>query len=127
MEAEVMTPSADSSDQNLKKVSKRRKRRPRGGKRRGIAAPVVFYGVGAICSLGLGAFYMLGKDFFAIPVLTSTLILYVLYVNDRRGFIRSRQMRRAYQARGHFHVIEVLVLLGLLCATVLVTAFVLIR
>ena len=51
------------------------------------------------------------------------LLIAMLLINDRRGFIRSREMRRAYEARRHFSIIETLALFLLVMAAMLSGAY----
>ena len=47
----------------------------------------------------------------------------ILRINDGRGFIRSREMRRAYEARRHFSILEVIILFLLIMADMLAMAY----
>ena len=47
----------------------------------------------------------------------------ILRINDGRGFIRSREMRRAYEARRHFSILEVIILFLLIMAYMLAMAY----
>lgn len=100
------------------------KRRRR--KRRGVPAPFVFYGVAALALVAAGAVYVLGGWLVALSALACGLIVYVLRVNDGRGFLKSKNMRRAYAPRAHFSRLEVIILCALLALNLFVSAFALV-
>ncbi|MGI9175924.1 MAG: hypothetical protein ACR2GR_11460 [Rhodothermales bacterium] len=103
------------------KVRRRRKRR-----RRGVPAPIVFYSVAALAAVAAAATYLFGGWSVALSALASGLIVYVLFVNDGTGFIKSRRMRRAYAPRHHFTALEVVLLCALLTLNLFVSAFALV-
>ncbi len=102
--------------------SARRRRRLRG-----VPAQVVFYVCLAAAVAGMAGAYTLGRDFIALPVLSSFFLIWALVTNDGKGFIRSRQMRRAYEPRGSFSQMEVLILFALLMLSAFVGVYVLLR
>ncbi len=101
-----------------KKKHRHRKRR------RGLPAPVVF---GLLVPLGLvsaGAVFVLGKTMVVPAATVCLLIVWALYVNDRKGFVRSKQMRRAHEPRRHFAPLEVILLFVLILLNVVAVAYV---
>ena len=103
------------------KAKRRRKRR-----RRGVPAPIVFYSVAALATVAAAATYLFGAWFVALSGLASGLVVYVLFVNDGTGFIKSKRMRRAYAPRHHFTALEVALLCALLILNLFVSAFALV-
>ena len=92
--------------------------------RRGLPAQVVF---GLLVPLGLvsaGAVFVGGKPMAALAALACLLIAWALYVNDRKGFVRSKQMRRAHEPRRHFLPLEVILLFLLILLNVVAVAYV---
>lgn len=99
----------------------------RSGRRRGVAAPVVFAGALMLGLVGMGVSYVL-RGWFVLAAAAACLgIALALYVNDRKGFLRRRQMRRAFEARGHFNLVEVAVLGLLFLGNAFVLALVLLK
>jgi len=76
--------------------------------------------------MGIGGLFVFGKYFIPGTMLICGGILWVLYINDHRGFVRSKQMRRAHEPRRHFNAFEVLVLFGMVAANLLLMAYILI-
>ena len=109
------------SPQPIVKVKRRRRR-----KRRGVPAPMVFYAVAALATVSAAATYLFGAWFVALSALACGLIVYVLFVNDGSGFIKSKHMRRAYAPRHHFTALEVAVLCALLILNLFVSTFALV-
>ena len=111
--------------------SKLARRAARGGKKRkrkskkkiGLPAPVVFW---LVAPIGAAGVVMPVIDEVGWVWLTGSAIMVqiiILRLNDGRGFIRSREMRRAYEARRHFSILEVIVLFLLIMADMLAMAY----
>ena len=79
----------------------------------------VVAGDGSIAVLTLGAGYVLGLPFAWLPGVGAAVIAWALWRSDRKGFIRSRQMRRAHEPQRHFSPGMVFVLSGLFVVNVL--------
>lgn len=107
-----------------RRTAKRNKsRRERRDKKVGLPAPAVFWLVAPFGATGVVA--PLVWD-YGWAWMTFSMILVqigVLLINDRRGFIRSREMRRAYEARRHFSIMETIVLFVLVMANMLAVAY----
>jgi hypothetical protein len=86
--------------------SKLARRAPRGGKRRksrssnkiGMPAPVVFWLVVPVGAAGIAMPMIQEVGWVLLTGCAIILQIVILRVNDGRGFIRSREMRRAYEA-----------------------------
>ena len=102
----------------------RRRRRRR--KRRGVPAPIVFYGAAALAFVAAAGTYVLGGWLVALSGTACALIVVVLYINDEKGFLKSKKMRRAYAPRAHFTGLEVILLCALLALNLFVAAFALV-
>ncbi len=92
--------------------------------RRGLPAQVVS---ALLIPLGLasaGAVFVLGKPLAVLAAVSCLLIGWALYVNDRKGFVRSKQMRRAHEPRRHFLPLEVILLFILILLNVVAVAYV---
>ena len=85
---------------------------------RGVPAPYVFYPLAFLGVAAMGVVYKLGEAFVPFSGAVCLVALYALYVNDSKGFVRRRQMRRAYEARRNFDNWEVFALLGLVMGNV---------
>jgi len=87
-----------------------------------IPAPVVFY-LAAIPSLAAAGYvYLKGVDSIAYAVGACILIIWVLIINDRGGFRRSRHMPRAGEPRRKFNELEIVGLGILLMINLIVIA-----
>ncbi len=91
-----------------------RHRRRRRKKRLSIPAPVVFYLTAALAALSTALVYLQGARFLGFSVGACVLVLFVLIVNDRSNFARSRRLRRSYETRVNFNKVEVFILFALL-------------
>ena len=91
-----------------------------------MPAPVVFYAVAALGLGAAGATYVLGGWAVAFSAVACGLIIAALYRNDGKGFLKSKNMRRAYAPRPHFTGLEVIVLCALLALNLFVAAFALV-
>ncbi len=114
---EKRKPSDAAAQRRASKTPSKKKRRFRG-----VPAPYVFYPLALLAVASMGAVYVLGTSFLAFSGAVSVLTLYALYVNDSKGFVRRRQMRRAFEARRHFDNWEVAVLVLLVMGNVLASA-----
>ncbi len=119
-------PSPEYRTSNPSTASTSSKRRD-GSQRKGLRPIIVFFGVVALSILAAGAAFVWGPPYLALNALAALLIIWVLRINDRAGFIRSKEMRRAFQPRRHFNTAEVVLLIGLLMALIAESAFILIR
>lgn len=102
--------------------SSRRHRRRRWWRR--FSALVVFLALLPVGLFGMAAMVVYGKPMAVVSLAACGLIGWALYVNDQKGFHRSKEMRRAYDPRSHFNALEVVILLGLILMNVLVMAYV---
>ncbi len=103
------------------KNSKAKKRRSQ--KKRGLPAWVVFWLVAPIGAAGVVTPVILDVQWVALTGAAILLQIGMLLINDRKGFIRSREMRRAYEARRHFSILETIVLFLLIMADMLSAAY----
>ena len=99
-----------------------RPRRRRKHRWRGIPAPWVFYSLVLLGLASVGLVFVRGLPYMPLAVGFCLLTCVALVINDRKGFIRRRQMRRAFEARRNFNNLEVLVLVGLVMGNAYVTA-----
>jgi hypothetical protein len=107
--------------------SSRRRKTREDVRRRGIPPPVVFWFLVVFTLGSAAAAYLAGTAYLLLVLLASILTGVALYVNDHKGFIRSPEMRRAYQTRHHFNSFEVLVLVVSLVCNAVLAAYLLIR
>lgn len=111
--------------------SKLARRASRGGKRRkrrshkkiGLPAPVVFWLVAPVGAAGVVMPVIEDVGWVWMTGCAIILQIVILRINDGRGFIRSREMRRAYEARRHFSILEVIILFLLIMADMLAMAY----
>lgn len=87
---------------------------------RGIPAPWVFYTIALFAVGSLGLIQVKGDRFLPLAAVASVLAALSLFINDRKGFIRKRQMRRAYEARRNFTNVEVALLIALILGNIYV-------
>jgi hypothetical protein len=99
------------------------KRKRRGDKKLGLPAPVVFWLVAPVGAAGIVMPVIEDVGWVWLTGCAIVLQIVILRINDGRGFIRSREMRRAYQARRHFSILEVIVLFLLVMADMLAMAY----
>ncbi|MBT6582605.1 MAG: hypothetical protein HOO17_12355 [Bacteroidetes Order II. Incertae sedis bacterium] len=78
----------------------------RSSKKRGLPAIVVFWLVAPFGVAGIGLPVVFGVDWVWLTGFAIILQISMLLINDRKGFIRSREMRRAYEARRHFSILD---------------------
>ena len=102
------------------------RRRKHKKKRRGVPAPIVFYAAAVLALVAAAGTHVLGGWLVALSAVACGLIIVVLYLNDEKGFLKSKKMRRAYAPRSHFTSLEVFVLCALLLLNLFVTAFALV-
>jgi len=67
---------------------------------------------------------MIGTEWIPLSVGSIILLIWMQLINDRRGFIRSREMRRAYEARRHFSIFETLIIFILIMGNMLASVYV---
>jgi len=99
------------------------KRHDLGDRKIGLPAIVVFWLVAPVGAAG--AILPMTLDLGWAWMTFSAIIVQVaiLMTNDRRGFIKSREVRRAYEARRHFSMFETVVLFLLIMIDILVLAY----
>ena len=95
----------------------------RSSKKRGLPAIVVFWLVAPFGVAGIGLPVVFGVDWVWLTGFAIILQISMLLINDRKGFIRSREMRRAYEARRHFSILETIILFLLIMADMLAAAY----
>ena len=95
----------------------------RSDKKRGLPAAVVFWMVAPLGVAGIGLPVVLSVDWVWLTGAAIVLQIWMLLINDRKGFIRSREMRRAYEARRHFSILETITLFLLIMADMLAAAY----
>ena len=110
------------------KLARRAKKHSAGKKRRsdkkvGLPAIVVFWLVAPFGVAGVGLPVVLDVQWVWLTAFAVALQIWMLLINDRKGFIRSREMRRAYEARRHFSILETIVLFLLIMADLLAAAY----
>ena len=120
-----METAATNLDSKLARRAARggKKRKRKSNKKIGLPAPVVFW---LVAPVGAAGIVMPVIDEVGWVWLTDSAIIVqiiILRLNDGRGFIRSREMRRAYEARRHFSILEVIVLFLLIMADMLAMAY----
>lgn len=103
------------------KVTKSKKRRSE--KKIGLPAIVVFWIVAPFGVAGIGLPVVWSVQWVWLTAFAIVLQIWMLLINDRKGFIRSREMRRAYEARRHFSILETIVLFLLIMADMLAAAY----
>jgi predicted membrane channel-forming protein YqfA (hemolysin III family) len=113
---------ASSTKSGLKKD--KGTRRPRHHKPRGLPAIVVFLLITPIAIAGIGTVLMIGTEWIPLSVGSIILLIWMQLINDRKGFIRSREMRRAYESRRHFSIFETLIVFILIMANMLASVYV---
>lgn len=94
-----------------------------GDRKIGLPAIVVFYLVAPVGVAGAILPFSLNLGWSWMSLSAIFVQVAVLMTNDRRGFIRSREVRRAYEARRHFSMFETIVLFLLIMVNILVVAF----
>lgn len=120
----MKTAATDLDSKLARRASRSTKKRKRRGDRKvGLPAPVVFW---MVAPIGVAGIIMPVIEEVTWVWLTGSAIIlqiFILRMNDGRGFIRSREMRRAYEARRHFSILEVIVLFLLIMADMLAMAY----
>jgi len=112
-------------EQEAATIEAQQERRHRHRRKRrwpGVPAPYVFYTLMLVGLGSIAAVHMLGKICIPVAGVASLLMLGSFYVNDNKGFIRRRQMRRAFEPRRNFNNVEVLLLILLLMGNFFVSA-----
>ena len=104
-----------------KKHSSSKKRRS--DKKRGLPAIVVFWLVAPFGVAGVALPVVIDVQWVWLTAAAVILQIWMLLINDRKGFIRSREMRRAHEARRHFSILETIVLFLLIMADMLAAAY----
>ncbi|MDA1027812.1 MAG: hypothetical protein O3B41_01985 [Bacteroidetes bacterium] len=95
----------------------------RSDKKRGLPAIVVFWLIAPIGAAGVAMPVVMDVQWVWLTAAAIVLQIWMLLINDRKGFIRSREMRRAYEARRHFSILETIVLFLLIMADMLAAAY----
>ena len=103
------------------RTSKSKQRRS--AKKRGLPAIVVFWLIAPIGAAGLAMPVISDVQWVWLTGAAIVLQIWMLLINDRKGFIRSREMRRAYEARRHFSILETIVLFLLIMGDMLAAAY----
>ena len=114
----TLEPSTNKPDAPAERGAHRHRRRKR--RFRGIPAPVVYYALLLLGIAALGLVYRQGVEYLPVAAVFGVLACIALVVNDRKGFIRRRQMRRAFEARRNFSNLEIVTLVGLIMANAFV-------
>lgn len=120
-----METAATDLDSKLARRAQRggKKRKRRSDKKIGLPAPVVFWLVAPVGAAGIVMPVIEDVGWVWLTGCAIVLQIVILRINDGRGFIRSREMRRAYEARRHFSILEVIILFLLIMADMLAMAY----
>ena len=120
-----MAMAATDFDSKLARHAERKtkKRKRRSDKKIGLPAPVVFWLVAPVGAAGIVMPVIEDVGWVWLTGCAIVLKIIILRINDGRGFIRSREMRRAYEARRHFSILEGIVLFLLVMADMLAMAY----
>ena len=120
-----METAASDLDSKLARRASRsgKKRKRRSNKKIGLPAPVVFWLVAPVGVAGIAMPVIEEVGWVWLTGCAIILQIVILRVNDGRGFIRTREMRRAYEARRHFSILEVIILFLLIMADMLAMAY----
>lgn len=120
-----METAASDLDSKLARRAARsgKKRKRRSNKKIGLPAPVVFWLVAPVGAAGIVMPVIEDVNWVWLTGSAILLQIIILRINDGRGFIRTREMRRAYEARRHFSILEVIVLFLLIMADMLAMAY----
>lgn len=103
-------------DTKLARRAGRKQRTKRSQRKRGLPAWAVFWLVAPFGVAGVITPVILDVNWVALTGFAIVLQILILLMNDRKGFIRSREMRRAYEARRHFSILETIILFLLIMA-----------
>lgn len=115
---------ADLDSKLARRAEKRSKgKKRRSDKKRGLPAIVVFWLIAPIGAAGVATPVVMDVQWVWLTAAAIVLQIWILLINDRKGFIRSREMRRAYEARRHFSILETIVLFLLIMADMLAAAY----
>lgn len=122
-----MATAATDLDSKLARRAEKAKAKPRrkhrGDRKVGLPAPVVFWLVAPVGAAGIVMPVIEDVNWVWMTAFAIVLQIMILRINDSRGFIRSREMRRAYEARRHFSILEVIILFLLVMADMLAMAY----
>jgi hypothetical protein len=120
-----METAATDLDSKLARRAARsgKKRKRRSDRKIGLPAPVVFWLVAPVGAAGIVMPVIQDVGWVWMTASAILLQIIILRINDGRGFIRSREMRRAYEARRHFSILEVIILFLLIMADMLAMAY----
>lgn len=121
----LMETAATDLDSKLARRAARsgKKRKRRSDRKIGLPAPVVFWLVAPVGAAGIVMPVIQDVGWVWMTASAILLQIIILRINDGRGFIRSREMRRAYEARRHFSILEVIILFLLIMADMLAMAY----
>ncbi len=115
---------ADLDTKLARRAEKRHSgKKRRSDKKRGLPAIVVFWLIAPFGVAGLGLPVVMDVQWVWLTAAAIILQIWMLLINDRKGFIRSREMRRAYEARRHFSILETIVLFLLIMGDMLAAAY----
>ena len=120
-----METAATDLDSKLARRAARsgKERKRRSDRKIGLPAPVVFWLVAPVGAAGIVMPVIQDVGWVWMTASAILLQIIILRINDGRGFIRSREMRRAYEARRHFSILEVIILFLLIMADMLAMAY----
>lgn len=74
---------------------------------------LVFWGALVFSFLSLGLLFALDSLSLALLIPSILLNIWSIRKNDRSGFVKSKELRRAYEPARHFNGMQVFVLTGL--------------
>ncbi|MCA0268795.1 MAG: hypothetical protein LCH53_06215 [Bacteroidetes bacterium] len=82
------------------------------------------FGLAAVLALTSLAVCYLWKPFGVIVLLLSVAYsIWAIHMSDTKGFVRSGQMRRAFEPERHFNGLQTLILMGLMMAQAFVGVY----
>lgn len=87
---------------------------------------VVFWGSLALSLVSLGLTVLLGDDVIVLLTVSTAANLAVLYRNEQGGFVRSRELRRAYEPARHLNAAQLITIFFAVVAQCMLGAYVLI-
>lgn len=106
-----------------KRTVRTKKRHDMSDRKTGLPAVVVFWLVAPVGAAGAVLPLSLNLGWAWMTLSAIFVQVAILMTNDRRGFIKSREIRRAYEARRHFSMFETIILFLLVMTDILVLAY----